>query len=505
MPEAAGRLWKPEEIARIAGGSWIREPGAGGVLDGVSIDTRTLEPGEVFIALRGDRADGHAYLQRAAERGAAVAIVDDETQARAAMRGAAGMGALLVDDTRRALARLAGARRAEMQRAGSRVVGVTGSNGKTTTVRLLHALLSGLGRCHRAPKSFNNDLGVPLTLLGAPRDAETVVCELGINAPGEMAPLAELVRPQVALITSIGRAHLEALGSVDGVAREKAEILRPAERGVIPAGSPPLERALEGDAQLAVKPLVRVGMGDGAERIVDVSEDGGGRVGFWLDGERYTVPLAGPHNAANAAMAIVATRAIYPEAKRDELQRGLDHVEAPDMRGTRTAVHLERGAPAATLINDAYNANPESMAAAIRLLARERPATDGRRIAVLGDMLELGDASAAAHREIGALLFELGAADRIVLVGAQMRAAAESVPRSMPSDAVRCVEHLDGDSAARIAAEIAPGDVVLLKGSRRMRLERIAEALQSRPGAREAGSAGEYPPASDAAGRSGAA
>ena len=472
-----------QSIARACGGQWLVEPAAGATVAGASIDTRTLTPGQVFFAIKGEHVDGHAYLPAAAEAGASVALVDDEPATRKAMAGMAAiatqpaMGVLLVPCVQAALAQIATVHRAALREAGCRVVAVTGSSGKTTTVRMIDAVLGPALRGTRPQKSFNNELGVPLTVLNTPTASRYLVCELGISHPGDMAPLTAVARPDIAVITSIGRAHIGPMGSIEAIAREKTQILRGAGVGIIPAGEPLIEAELEqlGDDQ--PKELIRV-----EPSSIEQAGDG---VSFELDGARFAVPIAGEHNARNAALAVAVGRVFDQMYGLDDtaIAAGLGQFEPPPMRLATESIEIEPGQPPVTLINDAYNANPESVMAAINVLGKM--ARKNRRVAVLGDMLEMGDHGPRLHRELAPVIaaaLDLRQ-DLVVLVGSLMaELMAELVAgfhqelrSSWPAD--RLV-HFEGHDA--VAGLIQPGDTVLLKASRGVRLERVAEALRGR-------------------------
>ncbi len=443
-----------EAFARCAGGAWAREPGAGvGQPTGATLDTRTLEPGQVFFAFQGERTDGHDHAKGASERGASVVV------AERAVEVAGGTGVLVVRDTRAALWSLAEAQRAAIRDQGTMVIGVTGSNGKTTTVRLIEAALAGAGPGRRSVKSFNNDLGVPITLLSARAGDRWLISEIGTSGPGELARLTRLASPEIAVITSIGRAHLEKLGSVAGVAREKSAILTAGEPppGVrlVPSGVAELEPLLDGLAG-----LLRVGTREGDRiRILSSTPEGEGQR-VTIDtpiGERsFTIPLAGRHNAGNASIAWAVGLAMALDA--DAVETGLARARGESMRLERLTVAVPGGE--IRVINDAYNANPESMLAALAILSLE----PGRRVAILGDMREMGDASATAHAEIVAKA--LKSADEVVLVGQDMARVDAPV-------AMKCA---DADDPA-IIDRLRPGDTVLVKGSRGVRLERIVRGL----------------------------
>ena len=290
--------WTFEEIGAACGGLWVVEPGAGAAVpSGASFDTRDLRGGQLFAAFVGAHADGHGYLGQARARGAAMALVSDGSRVPAGY----GVATMEVDDVLAALTRLAALWRSRLP---ARVVGVTGSNGKTTTVRLLRSVLSRGGRAHASDKSYNNALGVPVSILNAPMDADFVVQEIGTSSHGEVGARSALARPDVSVITSIGRAHLAELGSIEGVAREKASILEhTGSLGIVPGGSRALDDVL-GSMTLGCS-IDRVGRED-----VCVVEGGDRSVGFVLRGVRFDVGVPGVHNAHNAACAVLAAEAV---------------------------------------------------------------------------------------------------------------------------------------------------------------------------------------------------
>ncbi len=457
--------WTPESFARAASGSWLVEPAR--QIRGASIDTRELEPGQAFFALRGENVDGHAFAARAGELGASAVVVED-VEAIGAMPE--GVGVLRVADARAALRDLAAACRAS--RPGLAVVGVTGSNGKTTTTRLIHAALSGEKRGTCSRRSFNNDLGVPLTLLNAGGDDDYVVCEIGASGPGEIARLAAIARPRVGVITSIGRAHIEGFGSLAGVVREKGSLilsLPAGALGVAPDDAPALDDLLAS----AGADVIRVGASDSAgARVSGITPDAGG-VAFELEGfGPLRIPLLGAHNARNAAMAALVARRLG--VSDEAIRAGLARAEGAEMR--LAVEHVRFAGGAITLVNDAYNANPDSIRAALATLASMTPGAGGRRVAVLGDMLELGPGSDQEHRSL--LASVPGSVGLVHAVGAAMNAAAAG-----GSDArIRGAATLDEQATSAILDTLRPGDVVLLKGSRGMRLERLAEALRGGAG-----------------------
>ncbi|HZW10285.1 MAG TPA: UDP-N-acetylmuramoyl-tripeptide--D-alanyl-D-alanine ligase [Phycisphaerales bacterium] len=464
MTSAAHAFWRPESVRDAVGGAWLTPPGrAPAIGGGAAIDTRAIEPGQVFFALRGERTDGHRFLGQALGAGAAAAVIDSPD---AAGDLPPGLPVLRVPDARAALGRLAARYRRALSPA--RFIAVTGSNGKTTTTRMIDACLrTGLrGRC--SAKSFNNDLGVPLTILAARPDDQYVICEVGMNAPGEIEPLSAIIRPHVAVITSIGRAHLEAMGSLGAIAAEKAALASHLEPGglvVLNADAPALQPWRERFGRVVTFGAAS----DAGLRVSGVTERENG-ISFVLDGRsEFSLPVLGAHNAANAAAAIAVAREL---GLADEAVRAaLAGFQPAEMRLVRTRLG------SIEIINDAYNANPDSMAAALRTLRAAAPAS-ARRVAVLGDMLEMGAAGPDAHRDLGRLIAQTRPASLVILVGPLAALAAE--PLASAGIDVARLPDLDAPGAAAAAGLLREGDCVLLKGSRGMRLERLLWALRER-------------------------
>ncbi|TVQ51191.1 MAG: UDP-N-acetylmuramoyl-tripeptide--D-alanyl-D-alanine ligase [Phycisphaerales bacterium] len=457
-----------DQMMPTLAGTWLQrpepfDPEMG--FEGVGIDSRENLKDYVFLAIKGERTDGHAYLSAAARAGATLLVVEREVDLSDLPPA---VGVLKVDRTRAALVRLARAHRRSLTT--TKVIAVTGSAGKTTTKRLLQSVLAPqfAGTC--APRSFNNDIGVPLTLLGAsPRDRYVLV-EIGTNAPGEISRLAQLAEPDIGVITMIGHSHLEGLGSVAAVIREKAAILNHLREdgwAIINADCPGLRDYLK-----PVENTILFGEAeDGDLRLTDRGEADGG---WWFrinDRTRFRLALPGRHNAVNAlAVVAVARRMGLNEQQIDE---GLSRATAEQMRFVRQRV------AGIDLFNDAYNANPESMVAALDTFV-ELTSDASRRILVLGDMLELGDQTRMLHAELGERLIKLHRSApiaRSILIGSAMHAAAEVLTEAGMSDRLEYIGELDQQAAARIAASFESGDAVLLKGSRGMALERIVDEM----------------------------
>ena len=452
------------EIRRAVQGRWCRE-GVDVTVEGVSIDSRTARPGDLFIAIRGKNFDGHDFLDRAAHAGCIAAMVDvdgcqiglaDESDKRF------GAGMITVDDTIKALGTLAVEHRKKAL--VTTVIAVTGSNGKTTTKRMIDHILSRRFTGSAGPKSFNNDIGVPLTLLGVMRNDDYVICEIGSNAPGEIRQLSRMTRPNIGVITSIGPTHLEKLGSLQNVAVEKASMLNMLADdalAVVWGDSDELNHA----AKAYDGRMVKFGRTEQCQlRLSDYRPVGRGCV-FEINGRlRAELSVTGSHNALNAMAAIAAAQ-----------RMGIDPAEAAaelaDFAGIPMRLEWIQ-AGSITVINDAYNANPSSLAAAGEVLSS---AEASRRVLIAGDMLELGEAAEEFHRQAGVQLGRSGV-DLLIGVGALGRYIA------MGADGGD-VETLSFDSVEDLSAEIVdllePGDTVLVKGSRSMGMERLVDTIRN--------------------------
>lgn len=431
-------------------------------IHGISTDTRTLKKGDLFVALKGERFDGHDFLHKAIGGGAAAVMVSD-----VAVLGIPAVAAINVDDTLSGLQRLARWHRLSFD---IPVIGVTGSCGKTTVKELIGAVLGTTFRVTRNPLSFNNQVGVPLSLLEISAQTQVAVIEIGTNAPGEIRALCDIARPNKALLTNVGRAHLEGFGTVEAVAKEKGALVEAVgDRGTfyVNVDNPFCVRI----AQAFTGKCVTYGTGETARWRATAIESKLDETNSSFTVEqlgRFTVPLLGAHNIMNA-LAAVAVGADFG-LTRDKIQEGLDSAQTPPMR-MRT---LRKGGR--VFLNDAYNANPESMRAAIDTLVSWKGA--GRRIAVLGDMLELGEASVSEHEELGRIVARKGV-DLVLALG---RFAPDVVKgatdEGMNEDALTvCRDHAD---AARLLVSLsAPDDLILVKGSRAMAMEKVLEEFDS--------------------------
>jgi UDP-N-acetylmuramoyl-tripeptide--D-alanyl-D-alanine ligase len=459
---AAAAAFTLAEVLQATGGELVRL-GAYAHVRGVGTDTRTLEPGELFVAIRGDTHDGHEHLAEAARRGAGAVLVERQ-RADASLP----CGVVAVRDTLAALGDLAAWHR---RRHPVPVLAVAGSNGKTTTKEMLAAILRhayGADAVLHTRGTQNNLVGLPLTLLRLGDAQKVVVLELGMNGPGEVWRLAEIAAPDVGVITCVAPEHLEGVGSIRGAAEAEAELfrrLRPRATAVVNADDPYVVAAAE---TFAGRSLRFGAAGDVvATDVVDHGLDGTEfRLG--LRGETAAVRLrvAGRHNVTNAlAAAAMASTQNVPLAV---IREALEAFEAPSMR-----MQVEHLASGVTVINDAYNANPGSMAAALQTLAASRA---DRRLAALGEMRELGAETEAAHEALGTVAAQ-ARLDALYLLGphaGRVRAGAEAA--GMAADRiVVAADH--ADLAARLRAACRPGDLLLLKGSRGAALETVLRHL----------------------------
>jgi UDP-N-acetylmuramoyl-tripeptide--D-alanyl-D-alanine ligase len=504
------KAWQLDEIRRGVKGKWAMRGEISREFNGrVCTDSRKAAVGDLFIAIKGERFDAHDFVKEVIEREVAAVVVHRELPKDVlTMARDKGVAVIQVEDTIAGLNRLAAAYRANELGGGFRakVIAVGGSNGKTTTKRIVHALLvekfGATGGC-ASPKSFNNNIGMPLTLLEVNPGHDYVVLEIGTNAPGEIAALAEVCRPDVALITSIGLEHLEKLGDLAGVAREEAAVARYLKEGgmLIVAEVPELLRELA----LVKAPIVVVGrekqeagskkQEEGMNLQLTGVMEGVEGIEFGVNGRgRFFVPLLGEHNAMNALMAVAVARRMG--VLEEQIAAGLKKVTAAEGRFEPVAM------AGVAVINDAYNANPSSVEASLRTFARlaTRGSSDkgtdgtGRRVVVLGDMLELGVVSEEMHRRVGRQVGE-GGFDVFIAIGKGMKCAAEEAKREEKAKRKTLtakgrgrkgdggsqeVVWFENTAAARegILKVVRRGDRILLKGSHGMALETLLDTLR---------------------------
>ncbi|MBI4324268.1 MAG: UDP-N-acetylmuramoyl-tripeptide--D-alanyl-D-alanine ligase [Chloroflexi bacterium] len=430
----------------------------------VCADSREAQPGDLFVALAGEHFDGHDFLKDVFQKGAAAALIQKSKSSAAPT----GKPLIVVNDTRRALGQFAARYRLDF---ALPMVAVGGSNGKTTVKELIAAALGQKWNTLRSPASFNNDIGVPLTLLQLERTHQAAVLEVGTNHPGELAPLVRMVQPRHGVVTSLGGEHLEFFGDLAGVAEEEgwlAELLPADGRLFVNGDSPAMNRII----RRTRASLVRVGQQAGCDwRGHDVRVDESGTT-FWVDApERefsgeYRVRLLGKHQVTNAILAIAVGRELG--LGRADITRGLAECRPAKMRLQLSNIDDVR------VLDDAYNANVDSMRAALQTL-RELPCR-GRRIAILGDMAELGETSRAAHAEVGRHAAETGV-DELVAIG-KMAAVMEEAARAAGLKNTRSFAAVEA-AAGPVRESVTAGDLVLVKASRSSRFERMVDVLRS--------------------------
>lgn len=453
----------PEALRRWAGGEWRQ--GVPAPLAAVVHDTRHVSPGALFVAIRGARFDGHDFIPRAVQAGAAAAMVSRE---RAAGLAAAGVPLLVVEDPALALRALATGYR---RQSGLTVVGVTGSTGKTTVKEMIASLLEAAMPTARTRGNWNNEIGLPLSILAIPAGTRAGVLELGISHPGEMAPLCAIAQPDWGVITAVGPVHLEFFGSVEAIAREKGELFR----RLPPGGVAVLSRDEAHFSllrSLAPGRVITTSVHAGADADYRLAghdpRTGHGVVEDRVDGGRHTfrLSLPGLHNRHNALLAMAVARGMG--VPWEKITGALDRFSAPSMRWERREIG------GITVINDAYNANPLSMSAAVRTFADLE--VGGRKWLVLGDMLELGPGAAEEHRAIGRLVAG-GTWAGLVTVGPLGGMIGEGACDAgfAPDRVHACPD--TGTALARLKENIAKGDAVLVKASRGIHLEDVVAGL----------------------------
>jgi UDP-N-acetylmuramoyl-tripeptide--D-alanyl-D-alanine ligase len=458
-------MFTADELRQATRGTFAGTPP--GSVAGVSTDTRSIAPGSAFVALRGERFDGHDFLAEAARAGAACAVV-----ARGRVPAPPpGLPLLEVEDTLAALGAIA---RWHRLRFDVPVVGVTGSNGKTTTREMVAGILATRGPVLCTEGNLNNEVGVPLTLLRLRPEHRAAVVEMGMSARGEIARLAAIAEPRVGVVTNALPAHLEGLGTVDGVADAKGELYKglPADGIVVANADDPrmLHRARKSGRRMLTFSARPDAKADVA--VLRVLEQGpeGQRFLLGVGTKELDVrlPLVGEHNAVNAAAAAAAAIALGCTDR--EIVQGLAGVRPVGRR-----LRVERLPSGVLLVDDCYNANPASMRAALRTL--RQLAGSGRALAALGDMLELGPSEGELHRELGRDAAAAGLA-ALAAFGPRARLARDAaVEAGLPAGDAFHTEDPDA-LVAFVRERLRPGDTLLVKGSRGMRLERLVEALR---------------------------
>ena len=438
---------------------------------GVSIDTRTLAAGDLFVAIMGENADGHDFVRAAFDKGAAAAVIDE-----AHFDALRGSGPLyVVKDTLKALEGLG---RAARTRSTAGVVAVTGSVGKTGTKEMLRLALGAFGRTHASVASYNNHWGVPLTLARMPQGARFGVFEIGMNHAGEITPLVGMVRPRIAIITTIAPVHLEAFDSLEGIADAKAEIfsgLEPGGRAIIHRDIPQYERLLDAAHESRAGRILSFGEHPDADAVLlDVRPAAeGSHVTARIEGEHlsYRIGAPGRHIAMNSLAVLLAAGSLGLDLRK--AAAALEAFTAPGGRGQRVTL----GKPGAeiTVIDESYNANPTSMRAALDLLGETPVSTVGRRIAVLGDMLELGPSGPALHAGLAPDV-ERNQIDRVFAAGPLSRHLFDALP---PEKRVAWAPS-SAELLPHLLETVGPDDVIMIKGSNGSRMAPIVAALVER-------------------------
>ncbi len=463
-------LWTADALIEATGGRPHGQLPAG--VGGISIDTRSLQPGDAFFAIKGEKMDGHDFATAAVKAGAGVLVV---AEARLPSLGRLTAPIIVVPDV---LAALEKTGRAARERSRAKIVAVTGSAGKTSTKEALRHALSAVGTVHASDKSFNNHWGVPLTLARLPQDCDFGIFEIGMNHPGEIRPLVKMVRPHVAIVTLIAAAHLGHFRNLDEIAQAKAEIFE----GLEPGGAALLNR----DDQ-RYKLLARLAKAQGIKRVFGFGEDA--RADFRLldcalgadsstirarigDAEiEARIGAPGRHVVQNALAVLGAASLVAADVGK--VAEALGSLEAEQGRGRRHRLRHPGGA--FTLIDESYNANPASMQAAMALLGATPVEAGGRRIAVLGDMLELGNHSAKLHASLAEPVKASGA-DLVLLGGPEMKALADALPEGVAGE-----YRADAEALKPVLLDaVRPGDAVMVKSSKGIGFSKLVDALIAR-------------------------
>jgi UDP-N-acetylmuramoyl-tripeptide--D-alanyl-D-alanine ligase len=460
-------LWTSEAMAAAMGGRPVGRLPDG--VPGISIDTRSLQRGEAFFAIRGERHDGHDFATAAHVAGAGLLVV---AEAKLPALGRLSVPMIVVPDVLAALERLGAAARA---RSEAKIIAVTGSAGKTTTKEALRHGLSTVGKVHASDKSFNNHWGVPLTLARMPADCDYAIFEIGMNHPGEIRPLVKLVRPHIAIVTLIAAAHLGHFKDLAGIARAKGEIFE----GVVPGGTALLNRD---DQHFAL--LQKLARAAGVKKIRGFGEDP--RSDYRLENcdlgatrSHITANIAGREIEAEIGVPgrhivqnvlAVLGAAHLAGADLEKIAASLAGLSAERGRGLRHRLQHPDGE--ITLIDESYNANPASMQAALRLLDAAEVRGKGRRIAVLGDMLELGPHSAKLHAELAEVIASTRT-DMVLLAGEEMKALADSLPEGIRKEHRDSVEEI----IPLVLETVGPGDAVMVKSSNGVGFSRLVDTL----------------------------
>lgn len=465
-------IWTALDAVKATGGQCHNDWSA----TGLSIDTRTLKPGDLFIALQGDLADGHDYVPDAAKKGAVAAMVSNADLIDMSVLPS-NFSLLVVEDTLTALENLG---KASRERSAAHVVGVTGSVGKTGTKEMLATVFDVHGQTHAAKASYNNHIGVPLTLASMHSGTDYGVFEIGMNHAGEITPLTKMVQPDIAIITTIAEVHIENFENIQGIADAKAEIFQ----GVKEGGQVILNQDnewfdyLSAKAQalgLKVYSFGAAGSADG--RLVEcLVASNGNRITANILGEdvSFSTQISGQHIAMNALSVLLAVKLSNGDIQK--AAKALEKTQAITGRGKREYLNLGDPENPVTLIDESYNASPASMQAAFKVLALIDPGRGGRRIAILGDMLELGNKAPDYHKQL-ALPLEAANVQLVYTCGQHMKALHDNLPANTSGEHRNTSKEL-----AQIVPDVlTPGDVVMVKGSLGSQMGIVVEALRALP------------------------
>lgn len=462
-------LWTVAEAVAATGGR--AEKLADGDLSSVSIDSREIEPGALFVAIKGDKLDGHDYVKTALEAGAGAALVSS-----AWFKANGGEKLIVVDDP---LEGLRGMARAARARSTAKIIAVTGSAGKTTTKEAIRTVLQAAGPTHYSIKSFNNHWGVPLMLARMPRDAQYGVFEIGMNHAGEITPLVQMVRPHIAVITTVAAAHLEFFKSITEIAEAKAEIFLGIEEGgtaVLNADHDYIHVLFAKAREARIANIVTYGYDEEADYLIGASETTGtrtfSRVTHGKEVYDLSLSVRGRHMVANATAALSAARVAGVD--RNIVVEALEKFTASEGRGETTRLGPED--TPLLLVDESYNANVASMNATMEVFSTVNP-PKGKKVLVLGDMLELGPQGRELHQSLKSSVLRTGAV-RIFLVGAAMESLAESLGDDRVTGHARRIE----DLIDPILQSLAFGDAVMVKGSKGVRLALLIDRIKQRFG-----------------------
>lgn len=468
MNNSSNIIWTAKEAAKATGG----EVRGDWTATGISIDTRTLCPGDLFVALQGDNGDGHDYIAQALDKGAAAAIVShipDNLDENAQL--------LVVEDTLKAMQDLGQAAR---HRSAAKIIGVTGSAGKTGTKEMLDAAFGALGQSYASKASHNNHWGVPLSLAGMHEGMDYGIFEIGMNNPGEISTLTKQVKPDIAIITTIADVHMESFEAVQDIANAKAEIFDSMDHGGIAI----LNRDNEWFGHLKAKAetrgvkCYRFGENRNSDAcMIDCLEAANGtRIKADIMGESisFTLAIPGRHIAQNALSVLLAVKLLGGDLQK--AAKALEKIKELSGRGQREFLDIGDPGNPVMLIDESYNASPVAMSAAFKVLALIDPGRGGRRIAVLGDMLELGRKGPQYHNEL-ALPLKAANIHLVYTCGTLMKNLHNTLPKEQ-----RGVHKKDSTELAKIVPDVlAPGDVVMVKGSNGSKMDVVVEALRAMP------------------------